>query len=90
AVVVSGTETAIAEIEAKTSARTKRLQVSHAFHSPLMDPMLEDFRTALNSMTFHEPALPVVSNVTGRLAEAGLLTTADYWVDHVRRPVRFA
>ncbi|MGC4951527.1 SDR family NAD(P)-dependent oxidoreductase, partial [Streptomyces sp. DT224] len=84
------TETAIAEIEKRTSARTKRLRVSHAFHSPLMDPMLEDFRTALSGIEFHEPTLPVVSNVTGRLAEAGLLTTADYWVDHVRRPVRFA
>ncbi|MER5786666.1 SDR family NAD(P)-dependent oxidoreductase, partial [Streptomyces mobaraensis] len=90
AVVVSGTEAAITEIEEQTSARTKRLRVSHAFHSPLMDPMLDDFRTALSGIEFHEPTLAVVSNVTGRLAEAGLLTTADYWIDHVRNAVRFA
>ncbi|MER5786611.1 SDR family NAD(P)-dependent oxidoreductase, partial [Streptomyces mobaraensis] len=90
AVVISGTEAAITEIEERTTARTKRLRVSHAFHSPLMDPMLEDFRTALNGIEFREPTLPVVSNVTGRLAEPGLLTTADYWVDHVRNAVRFA
>ncbi|MER5786718.1 beta-ketoacyl synthase N-terminal-like domain-containing protein, partial [Streptomyces mobaraensis] len=90
AVVISGTEAAITEIEEQTSARTKRLRVSHAFHSPLMDPMLEDFRAALNGIEFREPVLPVVSNVTGRLAEPGLLTSADYWVDHVRNAVRFA
>ncbi|MER5786719.1 beta-ketoacyl synthase N-terminal-like domain-containing protein, partial [Streptomyces mobaraensis] len=90
AVVVSGTEAAITEIEERTTARTKRLRVSHAFHSPLMDPMLEDFRAALNGIEFHEPELPVVSNVTGRLAEPGLLTSVDYWVDHVRNAVRFA
>ncbi|MEV0538076.1 type I polyketide synthase, partial [Kitasatospora sp. NPDC050463] len=90
AVVVSGSEAAIAAIEAQTSARTKRLRVSHAFHSPLMDPMLAEFREAIGAVTFHEPTLPVVSNVTGRLAEPGQLTSVDYWVDHVRQAVRFA
>ncbi|MEV0537806.1 SDR family NAD(P)-dependent oxidoreductase, partial [Kitasatospora sp. NPDC050463] len=90
AVVVSGSEAAIAAIEAQTTARTKRLRVSHAFHSPLMDPMLADFRDATGTVTFHEPTLPVVSNVTGRLAETGQLTSVDYWVDHVRQAVRFA
>ncbi|MER5785058.1 type I polyketide synthase [Streptomyces mobaraensis] len=90
AVVVSGTEAAIAAIEERTTARTRRLRVSHAFHSPLVDPMLADFRAAISGIVFSEPTIPVVSNVTGRLAEPGQLTTADYWVEHVRRPVRFA
>ncbi|MEV0538075.1 type I polyketide synthase, partial [Kitasatospora sp. NPDC050463] len=90
AVVVSGTEAAIAAIEAQTTARTKRLRVSHAFHSPLMDPMLAEFRVALADIVFHEPTIQVVSNLTGHLAEPGQLTTPDYWVNHVRRAVRFA
>ncbi|MEV0538011.1 type I polyketide synthase, partial [Kitasatospora sp. NPDC050463] len=90
AVVISGAEAAIAAIEAKATVRTRRLRVSHAFHSPLVEPMLAEFRAAISGIVFHEPTLPVVSNVTGRLAESGQLTTPDYWVEHVRQPVRFA
>ncbi|MBV6700085.1 SDR family NAD(P)-dependent oxidoreductase [Kitasatospora aureofaciens] len=90
-VVVSGTEKAVAAIEAHfADRRTTRLRVSHAFHSPLMDPMLEDFRTVLDGLTFAEPAIPIVSNLTGKLATAEQLCTPDYWVRHVRETVRFA
>ncbi|WP_433073797.1 type I polyketide synthase [Dactylosporangium sp. CA-052675] len=67
--------------------RTSRLRVSHAFHSALMEPMLEEFRAVLDTVTFNPPQIPIVSNVTG-----GLISEfdAEYWVRHVRGTVLFA
>ncbi|WP_330287203.1 SDR family NAD(P)-dependent oxidoreductase [Streptomyces sp. NBC_00576] len=90
--VISGDEDAAELLAGQWRAkgrRTRRLQVSHAFHSPHMDDVLDEFRTVAESLTFHEPRIPIVSTVTGELAGADELTSPDYWAHQIRRPVRF-
>ncbi|NEO53120.1 MAG: SDR family NAD(P)-dependent oxidoreductase [Okeania sp. SIO3B5] len=91
-IVISGESEAIGTICSKLEAmgiKTKALQVSHAFHSPLMEPMLAEYETVAKEVTYSQPKIPLISNVTGQ--KVGLeITTAKYWVNHVREPVRFA
>ncbi|MGK5534053.1 type I polyketide synthase, partial [Streptomyces sp. URMC 129] len=82
-VVVSGEEQAVAEMTARW--KTKRLAVSHAFHSPLMEPMLAAFRAELETVSFGAPSLPVVTTATGED-----MTDPGYWLRQIREPVRFA
>ncbi|GHJ40951.1 polyketide synthase [Streptomyces sp. TS71-3] len=93
AVVVSGSEAVVDEVAAALSERgrrTSRLPVSHAFHSPLMEPMLAEFRRVASGLEYREPEVPLVSALTGDLAEPGEVMDAEYWVRHVREPVRYA
>ncbi|WP_431894306.1 type I polyketide synthase [Micromonospora haikouensis] len=92
-VVVSGAASAVDEVAGRWAARgvkTRRLTVSHAFHSPLMEPMLAGFAAVVAGLDLRAPALPIVSNLTGDLADPEALRSTDYWVRHVREAVRFA
>ncbi|MEU4253204.1 SDR family NAD(P)-dependent oxidoreductase [Amycolatopsis sp. NPDC026612] len=91
-VVVSGDEDAVLELAAGFAAagvRTKRLKVSHAFHSPRMDAMLDDFAAVARRLTYQPAERTVVSTVTGAVAGPEL-STPDYWVRQARASVRFA
>ncbi|MDB9517358.1 thioester reductase domain-containing protein [Roseofilum reptotaenium CS-1145] len=91
-IVISGNSMAIkAMVNSLESAgiKTKQLQVSHAFHSSLMEPMLAEFEAIANQLTYHQPTIPVISNLTGTKAD-NAIASAQYWVSHVRQPVRFA
>ncbi|WP_307875327.1 type I polyketide synthase, partial [Frankia nepalensis] len=93
AVVVSGEHTAVeaaARALESQGVKTRRLRVSHAFHSPLMDPILDEFHTVLAGLTYQTPRIPIVSTLTGTAAADGDLTTPDYWTRHARHAVRFA
>ncbi|HXP99692.1 MAG TPA: type I polyketide synthase, partial [Solirubrobacteraceae bacterium] len=93
AVVISGDEEAVlelAEVWRQRGAKTKRLQVSHAFHSPRMDGMLERFARVADGLSFSEPRIPIVSNLTGEPLSAAQACDPGYWVKQVRETVRFA
>ena len=91
-VVISGEAEAIGTLRDSLESqgiKTKQLQVSHAFHSPLMEPMMGSFEAVANQITYNQPRIPLISNVTGTRADESI-TTASYWVNHVRQPVKFA
>ncbi|MEW9534561.1 type I polyketide synthase, partial [Microbispora sp. NPDC049125] len=88
-VVISGDEEAALAIASEWKARgrrAKRLKVSVACHSPLVEPMLEEYRRIVAGLPHARPVIPVVSTAIGRVVEE---FTPDYWVEHTRRAVRF-
>ncbi|GGZ96802.1 type I polyketide synthase [Streptomyces bluensis] len=92
AVVVSGTEEGVERVMASVRERGRRvtrLRVSHAFHSPLMEPMLDEFTAVAEQITYHRPTLPAVSTLTGARLGDGDWTTPHYWTRQVREAVRF-
>ncbi|MGW5446791.1 hybrid non-ribosomal peptide synthetase/type I polyketide synthase [Streptomyces asiaticus] len=92
-VVVSGTASALENLLSALSAqgvRAKRMAVTRAFHSPLMDPMLDAFEEEAAQITFQAPRIPVISNVTGEPLAEERAFTARYLRDHAREPVRFS
>nr|WP_325051318.1 SDR family NAD(P)-dependent oxidoreductase [Streptomyces corynorhini] len=91
--VVSGEAAAVREVGAHFAAlgrKTKELTVSHAFHSPLVDAMLPEFRRVVSALSFHAPDIAVVSTLTSEEVTAEEIRTPEYWVRHVRGTVRFA
>ena len=91
-VVVSGGEQAVCAIADRLreqGRRVHRLAVSHAFHSPLMQPMLAEFEEIADGIALAQAVIPIVSNVTGEVADEGF-GSAPYWTRHVRETVRFA
>ncbi|MFD9545697.1 type I polyketide synthase, partial [Streptomyces sp. NPDC060022] len=92
-VVLSGDAEVIEHYAVQCAVRGLRfnvLSVSHAFHSALMEPMLDEFATVLSGLTFHPAEIPVVSNLTGAVAEPGAMQRPEYWLNQVRQAVRFA
>ncbi|MBB5081836.1 type I polyketide synthase [Nonomuraea endophytica] len=92
-VVVSGQEELVDRLVAdfgRRGTRTRRLQVSHAFHSALMDPVLDQFREVLEGVRTAATKIPLVSTLTGRVMADGELADPGYWVRQLREPVRFA
>jgi acyl transferase domain-containing protein/acyl carrier protein len=92
-VVISGAGAAVRAVRARlelAGVRTERLSVSHAFHSALMDPILEEFARVAGGVTYTTPRFAIVSNLTGDLVDPSEISRPDYWCRHLRETVRFA
>ena len=91
-VVVSGTVEAVRAVCAaleRDGVRVRPLSMTHAFHSPMVEPALAPLGAEAAGIAHHEPSIALVSNVSGRVVGAGEVTPA-YWARHARLPVRFA
>ncbi len=92
-VVISGSYEAIQDVLKELKARgikARSINVSHAFHSPLMEPILDPFEDVAAKLNYNAPKIDLISNLTGEMVNAGQICDAGYWRRHVREPVRFA
>jgi myxalamid-type polyketide synthase MxaB len=90
--VISGERQAVEAIQSVLRTQgieSRQLTVSHAFHSPLMDPILAEFEEAVRAVRLAPPKVGLISNLTGKLVTAEEVTDPHYWVRHLREPVRF-
>src|SRR5690606_2175611 len=93
ACVVAGTHEAVAGFQAQLEIEgvaCRLLETSHAFHSEMMDPVVQPFRAELAGMALSPPTIPLVSTATGNWLGEDAATSVDYWARHLREPVRFA
>ncbi|BBD60568.1 beta-ketoacyl synthase [Nostoc sp. HK-01] len=91
--VVSGTINAIAQLEQKLQQQGinyRRLHTSHAFHSQMMDAVVEPLTQLLQQISLHPPQIPLISNVSGTWIDATIATNPDYWAKHLRQTVLFS
>ena len=91
--VISGSQNAVDDVLSRAAAigiRHQRLTVSHAFHSPLVDPMLDAFEAAASAVAHAAPRIAYASNLTGAIVQPGFTFDAGYWRRHAREAVRFA
>jgi acyl transferase domain-containing protein len=91
-VVISGAKDAVARVADRFTAqgrRTRRLRVSHAFHSALMDPIMGELADVVGGLRLEAPSIPMVSNLTGMPVEGKELSAPEYWARHARETVRF-
>ncbi|PRH84434.1 non-ribosomal peptide synthetase [Labrys okinawensis] len=91
--VAAGPDDAVDALEAQLKARgvvSRRLHTSHAFHSPMMDPIITPFTEEVRKIGLKAPTIPYVSGVTGQWITGEAATSPDYWARHFREPVRFA
>lgn len=91
-IVISGKSQAVAavlDILKAKEIKTQKLNFSHAFHSPLVEPILEKFKQFAEAVTYYKPQIYLVSNLTGELATSEV-STAEYWCNHLRQSVKFA
>jgi thioesterase domain-containing protein/acyl carrier protein len=90
--VISGGHSEIEAFEkilSEQGIQCRRLHTSHAFHSQMMEPMLEGYAKIVNSLERHPPVIPFVSNMTGSWITDSDATSAEYWANHIRQPVRY-
>ncbi len=91
-IVISGEQGKVRQVVTSLEAegiRTQQLRVSHAFHSPLIEPMLDSFETAASFVQFQPPSLPLISNLTGEILPSEYIPDVNYWREHTRKPVNF-